>query len=607
MATSYTLRFSDLTNPNTIEVLGTTLGPGKNNYSTSLDLVGPGYSNYGLDTAQNFLKLLENFAGPNSPQNAIKGQLWYDTSNPARGVLRVNNGDLTSNRWPAATGIYQQNNDPAISYSEGVTVGDIWVDTGSNQMKIRDASGWTIVGPNVQPGFEKSGSEVQILTANTIANDQYPVILNWVNGKVVEIIAYNEFTPRTVIDGFTSLKPGTNLTSRVSARYNGIAEKASSIYVSQTETILATEILKNKSLTSAQVHTGEFVVESVNGFKVRHPTNATKNTIETKIVSTDNSAYLQYRNTTTDSTLQVGIGNSDTGSKVSYLKFNSNGTIGVNKTPSALYALDINGSAAVSGVFVIANTGTSALTVGGNATFSKAVTVNTLTVNTVAAFADVVTLGSIGGSDEILIPAANDQYDIGSSTNAFRQLYVSKIGSTGTHVTIYGSVSTATQLEVAQSFSVIGHMATVAPVSFDGTADVVLDLTATQSLITATNVTTSTTATQTLLVYDSGVGLSQIQKSNFLSDVYAQIFQTGMIVPWGSATAPTDTKASGEVNWLVCNGDSKSTAAHPYLYNAIGYRYGGSGPSFKIPNMSTSTYVSTGTNTGTYVTYIIKT
>ena len=87
MANSYTLRFSDPTNTGTVEVFGTTLGPGKNNYSTSLDLVGPGYTNYGLDTAQNFLKLLENFAGPNPPINAIKGQLWYDTSNPSRKVL----------------------------------------------------------------------------------------------------------------------------------------------------------------------------------------------------------------------------------------------------------------------------------------------------------------------------------------------------------------------------------------------------------------------------------------------------------------------------------------------------------------------------------------
>jgi hypothetical protein len=94
----FTLTFSDPNNTEVIEVLGTSVGSGKNNYSTSLDLVGSGYTNYGQDISQNFLKLLENFAGPNPPINSIKGQLWYDTSNPERSVLRVNNGSNTSNR-----------------------------------------------------------------------------------------------------------------------------------------------------------------------------------------------------------------------------------------------------------------------------------------------------------------------------------------------------------------------------------------------------------------------------------------------------------------------------------------------------------------------------
>ena len=91
MSISYTLRFSDPSKTNTITVNG----PNKNTVDTSLNLIGPGYVNYGQDTAQNLLKLLENFSSPNPPINPIEGQLWYDTSNPSRKILRINNGSLT--------------------------------------------------------------------------------------------------------------------------------------------------------------------------------------------------------------------------------------------------------------------------------------------------------------------------------------------------------------------------------------------------------------------------------------------------------------------------------------------------------------------------------
>ena len=71
---SYTLKFSDPAKASqTINITGLPEGSGKNNYDTSLDLVGPGYVAYGQAIAQNFVKILENFSGPNPPQNAIEG------------------------------------------------------------------------------------------------------------------------------------------------------------------------------------------------------------------------------------------------------------------------------------------------------------------------------------------------------------------------------------------------------------------------------------------------------------------------------------------------------------------------------------------------------
>ena len=157
MAASYILTFSDPNKTATITVPSATTGPGINNTSTSLDLVGAGYTNYGLPVAKNFLKLLENFSGPEQPSHAIQGQLWYDTS-ASRPVLRINNGQVTSARWPSANGIYQQGTDPIIRYTDNISLGDIWVDTANNQLKIRYSDSWTIIGPSVQTGTAKSGS-----------------------------------------------------------------------------------------------------------------------------------------------------------------------------------------------------------------------------------------------------------------------------------------------------------------------------------------------------------------------------------------------------------------------------------------------------------------
>jgi hypothetical protein len=48
--------------------------------STSLSLVGFNATDYGLDYAENFVHLLENFANDVEPQNPITGQLWFNTS-----------------------------------------------------------------------------------------------------------------------------------------------------------------------------------------------------------------------------------------------------------------------------------------------------------------------------------------------------------------------------------------------------------------------------------------------------------------------------------------------------------------------------------------------
>jgi len=584
MTSPYILTFSDPNNLNTITVLPVPAGPGVNTDATSLTLVGPGYKNYGLPIAQNFIKLLENFASPSQPLNSIKGQLWYDISNPNKPVLRINNGKITGARWPSANGIYQQTNDPVIKYTDSIIEGDIWIDTGNNQLKIRYSDEWTLVGPSLQAGNNKSGTESVLVESTTGA--MFPVIKNWVNGKIIEIISYDSFTPKLVIDGFASIKVGTNVTTRVPARYNGIAEKASSLYVSPGVVINSYEVLKNNA--TLQIHTGTLYIESLGGLNVRPNRNSNSIKVYSDLT---NSAFIDYQNSDSQSTFKLGIGSA------SYIKFNSGyNNIGINKSPTSTSpTLDVNGNGRFTSLSLI-DTSTSALTVYGGASVGGKLTSRGLFVTGETTVTNTIKLGTTSSSGIILSPAIDSRYDIGSVLNKFRDIHGTDIYATTFHGSVTGS---ATSLASSREFRVRGHITSTNVVTFNGTATVTFATTLTRDAIATQPTTNITTVTQTLLVLNTSTtnsNLEKISKADFLSDVYPNILMPGMIIAFGTSTPPP--------GFLVCDGVSYATTSYPKLYSVIGTTYGiGGVGTFRTPNMTNSTQVIT----GNYITYIIKT
>jgi microcystin-dependent protein len=581
MATQYTLHFSDPSKTENVIITG----PIRNNFSTSLDLVGPGYVAYGQAIAQDFLKLLENFASPNPPLNPIEGQLWYDTSNPGRKVLRVNNGAATSARWPSANGIYQQANDPGIQYSQNLIDGDVWVDTGNTQLKIRYGDSWTLVGPNVSTGDAKTGNESVNLVSNT--GETYPVILNWANGKVVEIISYNSFTPRTVIDGFASLNPGINLTTKVSAKYNGLADRAKTLEISDGVYVQASEVLKNIWPSSQrQTHSGSLIVESPLGLFVKR-----QNGREIQIYTTSSGAIINYDNDT--SAFKIGIHNR------SYIRFNAtNGNVGINTSTVESVALSVNGAATFKDSITInGSTTTDTLVVAGRTSITGDLTL----VGNVNITGQTTISNSLTVSD--IVPD-NLIRSIGTPTKPFENIYVANIGNTSTYVRIFGSVTTATQLESNRNFRVSGH-STSSAVAFNGTTNVTFTTTLTRSAISSPvgGSTATTTATQTLLVLNTASATSELQsisKSNFLSDVYPGLISTGMIMGY--------VTPGPYPGWLYCDGTEYIASNYLNLYGIMGDRYSTSTvvtPGyFKVPNLTTATL--SGTN-GHPIYYHIKT
>lgn len=125
----------------------------KDTTSTSLTLFGRLVQNYGDQTNENFVHLLENFALDSSPANPIKGQLWYDTN--------VNN---------------------IKAYS-----GTNWITVGSEIVGNVDLSGNLIIGPN---NFEIKDVTGDVTINNQANNGNISLYAN-VNGTSTNVLTMN--------------------------------------------------------------------------------------------------------------------------------------------------------------------------------------------------------------------------------------------------------------------------------------------------------------------------------------------------------------------------------------------------------------------------------
>ena len=66
--------------------------------------------------------------------------------------------------------------------------------------------------------------------------------------------------------------------------------------------------------------------------------------------------------------------------------------------------------------------------------------------------------------------------------------------------------------------------------------------------------------------------------------------QAGMVVQFAGAASKVPP------HWLLCDGSEYDCSAYPNLFNAIGYKYGGSGGKFKVPDYRECALVGAGEN-----------
>lgn len=117
--------------------------------TTSLDLIGKNVDNYGQFYNTNLIKLLTNFASPDtaSPRSPQIGQLWYN-----RTLNRLTVYDGTS--FVPAYGTRISGTQPLTT-----STGDLWFDTINNQLNLWDGKSYKLIGPPISSIYGKIGIE----------------------------------------------------------------------------------------------------------------------------------------------------------------------------------------------------------------------------------------------------------------------------------------------------------------------------------------------------------------------------------------------------------------------------------------------------------------
>lgn len=168
--------------------------------STSITLIGKNYVGYGAFLNQNFAKLLENFSNSTAPANPLAGQIWWDSGQK---ILKVFAGTTWKNLASATVS--------TISPLSPAT-GDQWFDTTVGQLKAWDGSAWLTIGPAFTSGQGISGAIAETITDSLGAS--HVVVRFYISGVTIAILSKDAtFTPGTAILGFSTIKPGLNLST----------------------------------------------------------------------------------------------------------------------------------------------------------------------------------------------------------------------------------------------------------------------------------------------------------------------------------------------------------------------------------------------------------
>jgi hypothetical protein len=201
------------------------LEDGTLNDDLSVGLLGKNTIGYGEIQNENFVHLLENFAGNAPPSGTIlTGQTFFDTST---NQLKFYDG----NSWNLVGHAIVSDIPPSTTIS-----GTTWIKTTTQQLFVYN-NGWQQIGPEAVEGF--STTKASAVSVKDTFGNNHAILQLVVNGSTIAICSSTAFgldNSVNPIAGFNSVRIGINLSSNydITGNLNGNSLTATRLQNSRT-------------------------------------------------------------------------------------------------------------------------------------------------------------------------------------------------------------------------------------------------------------------------------------------------------------------------------------------------------------------------------------
>ena len=181
--------------------------------STDITLIGKNYSGFGEALNENFIKLLENFAGTTIPEKPIRGQIWFDSTELK---LKVYSGTA----FVPVSSATISNTQPST-----LGVGDLWFNDVDKQLYFFDGTSTILLGPDFSVTQGLSGLKVASILDSL--NQTRVITSLYNNGILLGIFSKDAFTPKNTIEGFSGdIIPGFNAGTLAGLKFDVTATNA---------------------------------------------------------------------------------------------------------------------------------------------------------------------------------------------------------------------------------------------------------------------------------------------------------------------------------------------------------------------------------------------